>query len=681
MTETGQNVDQLAINTLRFLAVDMVEKAKSGHPGAPMGQAPLAYLLWSRFLRHDPRHPDWPDRDRFVLSCGHASALLYGLLHLAGYDLPLAELQRFRQLGSRTPGHPEFGHTPGVETTTGPLGQGISTAVGMAVAREHAAARFHRDDFALFTHRIWVLASDGDLMEGVASEAASLAGHLALGSLKVLYDANQISIDGPTSLAFTEDVGRRFAAYGWRVLEVAEGNDLEALAWALGEAERETARPTLVVVRTHIGYGSPNKQDSAEAHGAPLGADEVRLTKQALGWPLEPTFHVPEAARRPFVESAARGAAAWEEWQALLARYAAAHPARAAELARRLAGELPADWADQLPRFTPGDGALATRAASGKVLQRLAATLPELLGGSADLAESNNTLLAGEQDFSPANRAGRNLRFGVREHAMGAMLSGLALSRLVRPYGGTFLIFSDYLRPSIRLAALMRLPVVYVFTHDSIFLGEDGPTHQPVDQLASLRAIPGLVTLRPADACETAAAWRVALERRDGPTALALSRQKLPILAETAEHAAEGVSRGGYVLWESPGEALRLLLVATGSEVHLALAAARRLAGRGIGVRVVSLPSWELFAAQTAAYRDRVLPPELPQRVAVEAASPLGWERFVGSQGGILALGGFGASAPAEALAGHFGFVEDRVVEIAETLLAKGSGGAPGGPE
>ncbi len=669
MSEPGPNVDQLAINTLRFLAVDMVEQAKSGHPGAPMGQAALAFALWTRFLRFDPRHPDWPDRDRFVLSCGHASALLYGLLHLSGFDLPLDELRRFRQLGSRTPGHPEYGHTPGVETTTGPLGQGFSTAVGMAVARELAAARFHRDGFTLFAHRIWVLASDGDLMEGVASEAASLAGHLALGSLKVIYDANRISIDGSTSLAFSEDVGRRFTAYGWRVLEVTEGNDLEALGSAFGEAEREVERPTLVVVRTHIGFGSPHKQDSAEAHGAPLGADEVRRTKEALAWPLEPTFHVPPEARAPFAAAAARGAAARDAWETARTRFAALHPELAAELARRLKGRLPERFADALPRFAPGDPALATRAASGKVLQKLAGVLPELVGGSADLSESNNTLLAGEADFSPAARGGRNLRFGVREHAMGAMLSGLALSRLFRPYGGTFLIFSDYLRPSIRLAALMGLPVTYVFTHDSIFLGEDGPTHQPVDQLPSLRAIPGLVTLRPADACETAAAWRVALERREGPTALALSRQKLPILAETAERAADGVPRGGYVLWESPGRATRLLWISTGSEVHLAVAAARKLAAEGIGSRVVSLPSWELFARQPEAYREAVLPSSFSARIAIEAASPFGWERFTGPDGRILALEGFGASAPAEALAAHFGFTVERAIEAARELL------------
>ncbi len=668
------DVDQLAINTLRFLAVDMVEKAKSGHPGAPLGQAPMAYLLWTRFLRHDPASPDWPNRDRFVLSCGHASALLYGLLHLAGYDLPLAELERFRQLGSKTPGHPEYGHTLGVETTTGPLGQGFANAVGMAIAREQLAARFrHPGDSGqpLFDFRTWVLASDGDLMEGVASEAASLAGHLALGSLKVLYDSNRISIDGSTDLAFTEAVDRRFAAYGWRILEVVDGNDLAALSAAMAAAEEETARPTLVVVRTHIGYGSPHKQDSADAHGAPLGGEETRLTKAALGWPVEPAFLVPPEARAPFAAAAGRGAAASQAWYARRARFAEAEPELARELDRRQARALPAGWDAALPRFTAADKPIATRAASGKVLHAVAGLLPELLGGSADLAESNSTLLAGEASFSATARSGRNLRFGVREHAMGAILSGLALTGLFRPYGATFLIFSDYMRPSLRLAALMRQPVIYVLTHDSIFLGEDGPTHQPIDQLASLRAIPGLVVLRPADACETVAAWQVALERTAGPTALTLSRQKLPILAETVARSREGVRRGGYLLYETPGGPAELLLIATGSEVALAMDGLKLLEKQGLHVRLVSMPSWELFAEQSVDYRESLLPPRLQARLAVEAASPLGWERFVGVQGGILAMSGFGASAPAEDLARHFGFTPEAVAARALALLAR----------
>ncbi len=670
LRETGA-VDQLAINTLRFLAVDMVEKAKSGHPGAPLGQAPMAYLLWTRYLRHDPADPHWPNRDRFVLSCGHASALLYSLLHLAGYDLSVAELERFRQLDSKTPGHPEFGHTPGVETTTGPLGQGFATAVGMAVAREQLAARFAEGGKPLFDYRTWVLASDGDLMEGVASEAASLAGHLRLGSLKVLYDSNRISIDGSTDLAFTEQVDRRFAAYGWNVIEVVDGNDLAALGAAMAAAETESRRPTLIVVRTHIGFGSPNKQDSADSHGAPLGAEETRLTKAALGWPAEPAFLIPprRARRSPPPPAAERRprAPGTSVASASLRPSRTSRPSSSAAAARAL----PEAWEAALPRYTAADKALATRAVSGKVLQAIAPVLPELLGGSADLAESNNTLLAGEESFSSAAPAGRNLRFGVREHAMGAILSGLALTGLFRPYGGTFLIFSDYMRPSIRLAALMRQPVIYVFTHDSIFLGEDGPTHQPIDQLASLRAIPGLVVLRPSDACETVAAWQVAIERTDGPTVLALSRQKLPILPASAERAGAGVRRGGYVLYETPGGEPELLLIATGSEVSLAMAGLELLEAEGRRVRLVSLPSWELFAQQDAGYRESVLPAGIPTRLAVEAASPLGWERFVGLHGTILAMEGFGASAPAEDLARHFGFTPEVLAARARDLLSR----------
>ena len=664
--------DRLAVNTLRFLAVDMVERARSGHPGAPLGQAPVAFLLWSRLLRFDPAAPDWPDRDRFVLSCGHASAMLYALLHLAGFDLPLAELERFRQLDSKTPGHPEFGHTPGVETTTGPLGQGFATAVGMAIARRHLAARFDRDGFPMFSHRVWVLASDGDLMEGVASEAASLAGHLRLGPLKLLYDDNRISIDGPTSLAFSEDVAARFAAYGWRTLRVEDGNDLAAIDAALDAAASESERPTLVVVRTHIGFGSP-KQDSAEAHGAPLGAEAARATKRALGWPEEPPFLVPEEARAPFAAAAALGAVEAAAWRARVADYRGEHLEAGAELARRLAGLLPDGWDRGLPRYAPDAPAIATRAASGKAIQALAASLPELVGGSADLAESNSTAIAGAAAFSSARPDGRNFHFGVREHAMGAVLNGLALSGLIRPYGGTFLIFSDYMRPAIRLAALMRLPVVYVFTHDSILLGEDGPTHQPVEQLAALRAIPGLVVLRPADARETSAAWRVAIGRRDGPTALALSRQKLPLLAGSSA-ADEGVARGAYVLEDPRPGRPDLLLLASGSETALALDASRRLAERGLAARVVSMPSWELFDRQERAYRDAVLPPEVRARVAVEAASPFGWHRYVGDQGRIVGLVGFGASAPAEDLARHFGLTAAAVADTAAALLGRGSG-------
>ncbi|HVS03649.1 MAG TPA: transketolase [Thermoanaerobaculia bacterium] len=669
MTEiaAAQSLDRIGIDTLRFLAVDMVEAAQSGHPGAPLGQAPMAWALWSRLLRFDPDDPGWPDRDRFVLSAGHASALLYGLLHLAGFDLPLEELRRFRQLESKTPGHPENFLTAGVETTTGPLGQGLGNAVGMAMAREMAAATFNRDGFPLFTHRVWVIASDGDMMEGVASEASSLAGHLRLGCLNVLYDDNRITIDGPTELAFSEDVVARYAAYGWHVQSVEDGNDLGALDAAMRAAAAESGRPSLIRVRTHIGYGSPGKQDTADAHGAPLGSDEAAATKRALGWPEEPPFLVPEEARQGLAAARRRGAEARRGWQQARERYAQEHPQAAAELARRLDGRLAEGWRERLPRFEEGK-AMATRAASGKVLNALAPALPELVGGSADLTESNQTLIADSGDFSAAERAGRNLRFGVREHAMGSALNGIALSRLFRPYGGTFLIFSDYMRPAIRLAALMRLPVIYVFTHDSVFLGEDGPTHQPVSQLAGLRAVPHLAVLRPADANETTAAWAVALERRDGPTALALTRQKVPTLAATAERAAEGVPRGGYVLadWQGGED---LVLLATGSEVQLVMEARERLQREGVGTRVVSLPSWELFAAQPQEYRDSVLPPRAPRRLAVEAAAALGWHRWVGAQGEVLALDGFGASAPWQEVARHLGFTADEVVRRARSLL------------
>jgi transketolase len=666
---TDVSLDQLAINTIRFLAVDMVEKGKSGHPGAPLGQAPMAHLLWNRRLRHNPKNPSWIGRDRFVLSCGHASALLYALLHLTGYDLPIEQLQRFRQIDSQTPGHPEHGLAPGVETTTGPLGQGFGNAVGMAIARELLAARFDRPGFPLFDYRIWVFASDGDLMEGVASEAASLAGHLRLSSLKVFYDDNDISIDGPTSLAFTEDVGRRFEAYGWRVERVADGNDLDALDAAMAAAESENERPTLVVARTHIGYGSPKKQDTAEAHGEPLGPEETKATKENLGWPLEPAFFIPEEARQLFAQVPKRGAELEAAWNDLRSRWSAAHPAAAAELERRERRELPAEWDSGLPTFKPGED-VATRDASGKVLDALSKAIPELVGGSADLTPSNKTLPKGEGDFSADNRAARYLRFGVREHAMGSALSGIALSGLLIPYGGTFLIFSDYMRPAIRLAALMEQHVVYVFTHDSIFLGEDGPTHQPIEHHLALRAIPHLVYLRPADACETVEAWRWALTHCSGPVALALTRQKVPVLAPCAERARAGLPRGGYVLADPAQGDAQAILMATGSEVHLILEAHAELAKEGIGTRVVSLPSWELFDGQDDAYRASVLPAKVTRRLAVEAGTPLGWERYVGPQGGILGRKGFGASAPYKDVAKKFGFTVPEVMRRARALVS-----------
>jgi len=662
-------LDQTAIDTLRFLSVDMVEKANSGHPGAPMGLAPLAYQLWAKHLRHDPEDPSWPNRDRFVLSCGHASALLYSLLHLSGYDLPLEELKKFRQLGSKTAGHPEYGLIPGIETTTGPLGQGLGNAVGMALAKTHLAARFNRPDFPLFDHRVWVIASDGDLMEGVASEASSLAGHLKLGSLKVFYDDNRITIDGSTDLAFTEDVGKRYEAYGWAVQRVKDGNDLQALANAFRQAEAETDRPSLVIVRTNIGYGSPNKQDSSKAHGSPLGAAEVTLTKEALGWPLEPTFRIPEGAREAFHSGAEAGAQARRAWQDLLERYGKAYPQEAKELEARRAQKFPEDWAEALPSYAPDEGPMATRKASGIALNTLAEKLPQIMGGSADLAGSNNTTIDGEEIFSSEHPEGRNMCFGVREHAMGAVMNGMALSGLLIPYGGTFLIFSDYMRPSMRIAALMGQQVIYIMTHDSIFLGEDGPTHQPISQLLSLRSIPNLTVLRPADARETAEAWKIAMERQGGPTALILTRQKLPTLAETQERAGEGVGRGAYVLADPPEGKPQVLLLATGSEVSLALEAHRALAEEGIRTRVVSMPSWNLFEAQPEQYRRDVLPPTIGRRLAIEAASPLGWDRYVGPFGETLAIDGFGESAPIEDLQKHFGFTRDGVLERVRGLL------------
>jgi transketolase len=659
----------MAVNTIRFLAVDMVEKANSGHPGAPMGQAAMAYALWTRMLRHDPAVPRWPNRDRFVLSCGHASALLYSLLHLSGYDLSMEDLQSFRQLDSKTPGHPEYDLDSGVETTTGPLGQGISNAVGMAIAERLLADYFNRDGFPVFDHHVWVFASDGDIMEGVASEASSLAGHLGLGKLIVAYDDNGISIDGPTSLSFSEDVVRRYEAYGWHTQRVEDGNDPEELLAAYEKARAETSRPSLIAVRTHIGFGSPNKQDTAASHGSPLGPEEIRLTKEALGWPTEPTFHIPAEAREAFQAGTQRGATARQEWQAMLERYRKAHPDLADELQGRLAGELPADWGEELPSYASGDAPLATRKASGAVLNAVGPALPQLVGGSADLAPSNNTYIKGRTDQSLDNPGGRNFFFGIREHAMGSIMNGMALSGLLLPYGGTFLIFSDYMRPAVRLAALMGLPVKYVFTHDSIFLGEDGPTHQPISQLQSMRSIPGLTTIRPADANETVAAWRVAIEKSDGPTALALSRQSLPILDSTADKAREGVAHGGYVLVDPPTGEPQAILIASGSEVALCVAAQEQLAAAGIAVRVVSLPSWELFEAQSAAYRQSVLPPSIPQRLAVEAGVPLGWERYTGSDGDILGIDGFGSSAPYKDLAEKYGFTVDNVVQRVLRLL------------
>jgi len=669
-------LDRLAVNTIRVLAIEAVEKAKSGHPGMPLGAAPMAHVLWSRHLRYDPADPDWPDRDRFILSAGHGSMLLYALLHIAGYDLSLTDIENFRQWGSRTPGHPEHGHTPGVEVTTGPLGQGFANGVGMAIAEAFLAATFNRPEHDVVGHHVYAIVSDGDLMEGISAEAASLAGHLGLGRLVYLYDDNHISIEGSTDLAFTEDVSHRFAAYGWHVLQVEDGTDLDLIDRAITRAKEVTDRPSLIMVRTHIGYASPHKQDSAESHGSPLGEDEVRLTREALGWPYPERFFVPAEVRDLYRDVARRGAATHTAWQERVAMHTAAHPEVADAFARALAGELPAAWRDLLPVF-PAGGSMATRVASGETLNALAAAIPTLIGGSADLAPSNNTWLTacGEApcgQFQRDSRSGRNLHFGVREHAMGGILNGLALHGGVHPYGATFLIFSDYMRPSIRLAALSHAPVTYVFTHDSVGLGEDGPTHQPIEHLASLRAIPNLRVVRPSDANETALAWRLALEHRNGPTALVLSRQNLPVLDRSVLGAAEGALRGGYVLAEAAGgaDAVQILLLATGSEVAVALEAREVLERAGVGTQVVALPCWEIFAEQDRGYRDAVLPPGVTARVAVEAAVSMGWERWVGTRGAVVAIDRFGASAPGPRALAELGITAARVVEEAERLMS-----------
>ncbi|MCS7283356.1 MAG: transketolase [Anaerolineae bacterium] len=668
-------LDQLCINTIRTLAMDAVQRANSGHPGMPMGMADVAYVLWTRFLKHNPKDPAWPNRDRFILSAGHGSMLLYSLLFLTGYDLTLEDLMAFRQWGSRTPGHPEYGHTPGVETTTGPLGQGFGNAVGMAIAERFLAATFNRPGYPIFDHYTYAILSDGDLMEGISHEAASLAGHLGLGKLICLYDDNNISIEGSTDLTFTEDVAARFRAYNWHVQEV-DGYDLEGIAAAIRAAQVEKERPSLILCRTHIAYGSPNKQDKASAHGEPLGEEEVRLTKQALGWPPDAHFWVPPEVLPIFRRAVEEGEAAETRWREIFARYAQEYPQEAALLERLWRGELPEGWEAALPTFSPADGPMATRQASGIVLNALAKVLPTLIGGSADLAPSTQTLLKGLADFQRETPTGRNLRFGVREHAMGAILNGMALHGGVIPYGGTFLVFSDYMRPPIRLAAMMGLPVVYVFTHDSLWVGEDGPTHQPVEHLPSLRAIPNLSVLRPCDANETAQAWRAALKRRNGPTALLLTRQKVPILDRRGIAGAENLARGAYVLRDPPEGQPEILLIASGSEVHVALGAQELLAQRGVRARVVSMPSWDLFEAQPEEYRAFVLPPDIPARLAVEAAVPLGWERYVGPYGDVVGIHRFGASAPYEVLMEKFGFTPQAVAQRALEVLARVQAGS-----
>ncbi len=653
------DLDQLCINTVRFLSVDAVQKANSGHPGMPLGAAPMAYVLWTRLLKHNPRNPAWFDRDRFVLSAGHGSMLLYSLLHLTGYELPLEEIEHFRQWGSRAPGHPERGHTPGVEVTTGPLGQGFANAVGIALAEAQLAARYNRPGFEVIDHATYAIASDGDLMEGVASEAASLAGHLKLGKLACLYDDNRVTLAAGTEITFTEDRVRRFQAYGWHTIAVGDGNDIAAIDAALRAARAETERPSLILVRTHIGYGSPNKHDSFEAHGSPLGVEEVRLTKQALGWPAEPAFLIPEPALEHFREALTRGAREEGAWNERMAAYAKAFPDLARELQHRVRGELPPGWDAQVPVFPADAKGIATRVASGKVMNAIAPRLPALTGGSADLDPSTHTELKGLN--------GRNVHFGVREHAMGAIVNGMAAHGATIPYGATFLIFSDYMRPPIRLAALMGLHVVHVFTHDSIALGEDGPTHQPVEQLASLRAIPNLIVIRPGDANETAVAWRVALETRDRPVVLVLSRQNLPTLDRSRHAPADGLRRGAYVLGDAPNGKPRLILIASGSEVELITAAAQMLQEERIPVRLVSMPSWELFDAQSREYRDSVLPPSIPA-LAVEAGVAQGWLRYAND---VLGVERFGASAPGGEMLQKYGFTAENVCARARALLGE----------
>jgi len=649
--------------------MDAVQKADSGHPGTPMALAPLAYVLWTRHLRYDPADPSWLDRDRFVLSAGHASMLIYSVLYLTGYDVTLDDIKQFRQWESKTPGHPEYGYTPGVETTTGPLGQGVGNSVGMAVGEAHLGAVFNRDQ-KIIDHHIYFIASDGDMMEGVSHEAASFAGHAKLGKLIGFYDDNHITIEGDTALTFSDDTAARFASYGWHVQHVADVNDLAALNNAIDAAKAETGKPSLIVVRSHIGYGSPNKHDTAEAHGSPLGAEEIALTKKALGYPSTEPFYVAPEALRFWRDAAKQRAKTHDEWNRVYAAYKTSNPELERELQRRLAGDLLPGWEDAIPVFTAKDGNVASRAASGIVLNAIAKKVPELIGGSADLASSTNTIIKGEPSFSAENYAGRNFHFGIREHGMGSIMNGMSLTGGIIPYGATFLIFSDYMRPPVRLAAIMDRHVIYVYTHDSIGLGEDGPTHQPIEQLSALRAIPEMTLIRPADASETAEAWRVALKHKEGPVALVLTRQKLSFIDRSKYAAAAGLARGAYVLADAPGGAPEVVLMSSGSEVALVLDAQKKLESDGIRARAVSMPSHEIFARQDQAYRDSVLPRGV-KRIAMEAAHPMSWYRWVGDDGMILGLERFGASAPAATIYENLGITVDRMVQTARKLLGK----------
>jgi transketolase len=663
----NKQLEELCINTIRVLAMDGVQKANSGHPGTAMGLAPLSYLLWTRTMRYNPKNPAWLNRDRFILSIGHASMLLYSMLYLTGYDLPLEQLKQFRQWQSLTPGHPEYHHTVGVETTTGPLGQGMSNGVGMAIAQRYLSSLFNRPGYNLFDHHIYAIAGDGDMMEGVSSETASLAGHLQLGKLIYFYDDNRITIEGKTDLAFSEDVALRYQAYKWHVQRLADVNDLDALDQAISAAQAETSRPSLIIVRSHIGYGSPNKQDSNKAHGEPLGAEEILLTKRHLKYPSEEPFYVAEEALSFYRQAGERGAAEENAWEELYAKYTAEYPELAAQLQQTLNHELPEGWDSAIPNFKAGE-ALATRAASSKVLNAIAPKLPALIGGAADLAPSTNTNMTGLGDFTPTE-SGRNMHFGIREHAMGSILNGMALYDGLIPFGATFLIFSDYMRPPIRLAALMNLKTIYVFTHDSIGVGEDGPTHQPVEQLAALRAIPNLTVIRPGDANEAAEAWRVAITH-SGPVAIALTRQPLPTQERTELNSASNLAKGAYILLDSE-QTPELILLGTGSELSLAVDAAKQLHQEGIAVRVISMPSWELFEEQSTEYKESVLPTSVTARLAIEAGSSLGWARYVGLQGGTVTLDHFGASAPAKTLFQQFGFSVENVVAKAKSLVQK----------
>ncbi|MBW1846511.1 MAG: transketolase [Deltaproteobacteria bacterium] len=661
-------LDDLCVNTIRTLAMDAIQKANSGHPGAPMGLAPAAYVLWTRLLKHNPDNPAWLDRDRFVLSAGHASMLIYNLLFLTGYALSLDELKNFRQWGSKTPGHPEFGHTPGVETTTGPLGQGFANAVGMAMAERHLASIYNKPGHEIVNHHTYMLCGDGDMMEGISSESASLAGHLGLSRLICLYDDNKITIDGKTDITFTEDVAQRFKSYNWHVLKVDDGNNLEAISNAISSAKAETDKPSLIVLSTHIAYGSPNKQDSSDAHGAPLGEEEIRLTKKNLGWPEDASFLVPEEALNKFRECVQNGNQAESEWQEIYSAYTKEYPDLAEKWVNATCAFLPDGWDSEIPEYSPSDDPVATRVASGKILNAIADKIPSLIGGSADLAPSNKTFITGSHEFQKNAYDGRNIRFGVREHAMGGILSGMLLHHGMRPYGGTFLVFSDYMRPSIRAACLMKLPVIYIFTHDSIAVGEDGPTHQPIEHVAALRAIPGLTVIRPADAAETAEAWRQAMKTTDGPVALILGRQKLPILDRSEGESVKKLSNGAYIVSDST-ETPDLILIATGSEVSIAVEAKKILVSKGVSTRVISMPSWELFEQTSSGYKKNIIPSEVKYRISVEAGSPFGWERYTGDSERIIGISSFGASAPGGTVMEKFGFTAENIVQKAMDLI------------